>query len=179
MRVFKAVWTAPDGRKLAEWFVTSLTDAKRYKKRALAKLYHERWRIETSYLEFKQTLGAAVLRSKTVGNVIKELTAHVLAYQLVHRVMLAAAEKHGRKPNEISFLNAARWVEHFSHRMAAAPAWKLPILFDRLLDCIATTPIDIRPGRLEPRAISRRTTRYPWRAVSRHLWRQQQLQEAG
>jgi hypothetical protein len=179
VRVFKATWKAPDGRKFTEWFVTNLLDPRRFKKRAMAKLYHQRWYIETSYLEFKQTLGAAVLRSKTIGNVIKELTAHVLAFQLVHRLMIAAAEKHHKKPNEISFLNAARWVEQFSHQMAAAPAWKLPILFHRLLDCIATTPLDVRPGRLEPRAISRETHRYPWRTLPRHKWRQQQLREVG
>lgn len=179
VRIFKATWQAPDGRRFTEWFVTSLLDPKRFKKRAMAKLYHQRWRLETSYLEFKQTLGAAVMRSKTVANVIKELTAHVLGYQLIRRLMCAAAEKHGLKPTQISFLNAARWVEHFSHRMAAAPAWKLPILFERLLDCLATTPVDVRPGRLEPRALSRETHRYPWRTLPRHKWRQQQLRQAG
>jgi hypothetical protein len=179
VRLFKVTWQAPDGRQFTEWFVTSLLDPKRYKKRAMAKLYHQRWWVETTYLEFKQTLGAAVLRSKTIGNAIKELTAHVLAYQLVHRLMLAAAEKHDRKPHQISFVNAARWVEQFSRQMATAPAWKLPVLFGRLLDCIATTVVDVRPGRLEPRAISRETHRYPRRTIPRHKWRQQQLRKVG
>ena len=179
LRIFRGSWRSPDGRKLAEWFVTSLTDARKFTKTALAQLYHQRWRIETSYLEFKDTLGSAVLRSKTVANITKELTAHVLAYQLIHRLMIAAADKHHRKPNHLSFLNAARWVEHFSQQMATAPAWKLPILFRRLLDCIATCPIDVRPGRLEPRALSRDPRRYSWRVLPRHIWRMQQLKETG
>ena len=120
-----------------------------------------------------------MLRSKTVDTVLKELTAHVLAYQLIRRLMVAAAEKHGIKPTQISFLNTVRWVEQFSQRMAAAPAWKLSILYDRLLDSIATTPVDVRPGRLEPRVLSRETHRYPWRTLPRHKWRQQQLRQAG
>jgi hypothetical protein len=62
-----------------------------------------------------------VLRSKTVDNIEKEFEAHVLAYQLVRRLMAAAAEKHDAKPTQISFLNAARAVVRFSHHMAAAP----------------------------------------------------------
>jgi hypothetical protein len=178
VRIFQAAWRSPDGRKLTEWFVTSLTDARKFKKATLAKLYHQRWRIETSYLEFKQTLGGVVLRSKTIGNVTKELTAHVLAYQLIHRLMLAAAAKHQKQPREISFLNAARWVETFSQQMAACPGWKLPLLYQRMLDCIATTSVDIRPGRLEPRAISRDTRRYPYRTLPRQQSRERQLREA-
>jgi hypothetical protein len=93
VRVFRATWTTPAGKVLSEWFVTSLLDAKRFKRRTLAKLYHERWRIETSYLEFKQTFHADVLRSKTVANVEKEFAAHVLAYQLVRGLIVAAAAR--------------------------------------------------------------------------------------
>ncbi len=80
VRLFKATWRSPTGERITEWFVTSLFDAKVYTRRRLAKLYYERWRIETSYLEFKQTFHADVLRSKTVDNVYKEMAAHVLAY---------------------------------------------------------------------------------------------------
>jgi hypothetical protein len=180
VRLFKATWTSPAGEKLTEWFVTSLTCPARFKKSALARLYHERWRIETSYLDFKQTLGALVLRSKTPGNVLKEVAAHVLAYQLVRVLMVAAADQDGaQRPTALSFLNAVRWVDHFSQRMAAAPAWKLPLLFERLLECIVTTAIDIRPGRLEPRLLSRDPRRYPMRRVSRTAWRQQRLRRTG
>jgi len=72
IRIFRATWTAPSGKVLTEWFVTSLLDPRRFKKRTLARLYHERWRAETSYMEFKQTFHADVLRSKTVENVEKE-----------------------------------------------------------------------------------------------------------
>ncbi|MFO7900971.1 MAG: IS4 family transposase [Planctomycetota bacterium] len=178
VRVFKARWTTPAGERLTEWFVTSLEDASRFKKRTLAKLYHERWRIETTYLEFKQMLHADVLRSKTVDNIYKELAAHILAYQLVRLVICDAARKHHQRPTQISFLNAARWILAFSRRMAAAATLRLPFLYDRLLDAVASTPVDVRPGRLEPRAIMREPKHYPRLRTSRTEWRQQRLGRA-
>ncbi len=179
VRIFKANWTSPAGEKVAEWFVTSLEDPTLYKKAALAKLYHERWRIETSYLEFKQLFHADVLRSKTVANIYKEFTAHVLAYQLVRLLIQSAAEKHKKNPTEISFLHAARWVMSFSHRMAALSVWSLPFVYERLLDAIASCEIDVRPGRLEPRAITRERKHYPRLRISRTEWRQQRLGRTG
>ena len=178
VRVFRATWTTPAGEILSEWFVTSLLDAKRFKRRTLAKLYHERWRIETSYLEFKQTFHADVLRSKTVANVEKEFAAHVLAYQLVRGLIVAAAAKHDRKPTEISLLGAARLVVRFSHHMAAAPAAALPIYYERLLDAIAASRVDVRPGRLEPRALTREWKHYPHLRKTRSAWRNQRLRRA-
>jgi len=176
-RIFRASWKAPFGKKVTDWFVTSLPDPRRFKKRTLAKLYHERWRIETSYEEFKVTFHADVLRSKTVPNVEKEMAAHVLAYQLVRRLVVAAAKKHRKKPAEISFLNAARWVLAFSSRMSVAAAWRLPAMYDRLLDAIASTEVDIRPGRIEPRALTREWKHYPHLRMTRAEWRERRLQE--
>lgn len=175
VRIFKAHWKTPAGEKVTEWFVTSLEDSARYKKAALAKLYHERWQIETSYLEFKQLFHADVLRSKTVANIYKEFAAHVLAYQTVRRLIQSAAEKHRKNPTEISFLHAARWVMSFSHRMAALSVRSLPLVYQRLLDAIASCDIDVRPGRLEPRAVIREWKHYPRLRTSRTEWRQQRL----
>ena len=179
VRLFKARWTTPAGERLTQWFVTSLHDAHRFKARTLAQLYHQRWRIEISYLEFKQVFHGDVLRSKTTDNVYKEFAAHVLAYQLVRRVICAAARKHRKRPAEISFLNAARWVMAFSHRMAVTATLRLPFLYDRLLDAVASTPVDVRPGRLEPRALTREWKHYPHLRTSRSEWRRQRLAETG
>lgn len=175
VRIFQAKWRSPAGEKISEWFVTSLEDCKKYKKRALAKLYHERWRIETSYLEFKKVFHGDVLRSKTVDNVYKELTAHVIAYQLVRLLICSAAEKHGKKPTEISFVNATRWVLCFSHRMSAAPVRMLFVLYERLLDAIASCDVDVRNGRLEPRALARERSKYPQLRKSRAEWRRKRV----
>jgi hypothetical protein len=175
VRVFRATWTTPAGERLSEWFVTSLLDAKRFRRRTLANLYHQRWRVETSYQEFKQTFHADVLRSKTVATVEKEFAAHVLAYQLVRQLIVAAAAKHRQKPTEVSLLGAARLVVRFSHHMAAAPAWALPVYYERLLDAIAAQKVDVRPGRLEPRALTREWKHYPHLRTTRSAWRNQRL----
>ncbi len=174
-RIFKARWKTPSGEKITEWFVTSLEDAQKYKKRTLAKLYHERWQIETSYLEFKQVFHADIMRSKTVDNIYKEFDAHILAYQLVRLLIHEAAEKHGKKATEISFLNATRWTLSFSRKMTYSPTWQLPIMYNRLLDAIAGNEIDIRPGRLEPHAISREQKHYSRLKTTRSRWRRKRL----
>jgi hypothetical protein len=179
VRLFKATWGVPTGERVTEWFVTSLMDSKRFTKRKLAMLYHERWRIETSYEEFKQTFHADVLRSKTVDNIYKEMHAHVLAYQLVRRLMAAAAARHGKKPTELSFLNAARWTLSFSKIMTTARTKDMPLLYERLLAAIAASEMDVRPGRTEPRAVTREWKHYPHLREPRSAWRSKRLGKAG
>lgn len=175
VRIFKAHWRAPSGEWLSGWFVTSLKNARKFRPAKLAKLYHRRWQIETSYLEFKVTFHGAILRSKTVDNIHKEFLAHLLAYQLLRRMMLDAARKHHLQPTQISFLNAARWVLCFAAIMRGAPATMLPALYQDLLDAIALTIIDVRPGRLEPRALARECKHYLYVRIPRSLWRKRRL----
>ena len=111
-----------------------------------------------------------MLRSKTVNNVEKEFLAHVLAYQLVRRLIVQAAKKHHLKPTQISFLNATRWVLVFSTIMNQAPTAQLPRLYENLLDAIAFTAIDVRPGRLEPRALARECKHYLYLRIPRSEW---------
>jgi hypothetical protein len=68
VRVFKAGWKSSADEESTECFATPLFDAERFRRHTLAVLYHERWRIETGYREFKQTFHADVLRSKPVEN---------------------------------------------------------------------------------------------------------------
>jgi hypothetical protein len=175
VRIFEAHWRAPSGERLSGWFVTSLENARKFPPAKLAKLYHRRWQIETSYLEFKVTFHGDILRSKTVDNIHKEFLAHLLAYQLLRRLMLEAARKHRVEPTQISFLNAARWVLCFAEIMREAPAAMLPALYQDLLDAIAHTLIVVRPGRLEPRALIREWKHYQYLRISRSHWRKRRL----
>jgi hypothetical protein len=178
VRVFKSRIKMPDGRKIQDWFVTSLLDGKRFKRNGLGRLYHRRWQIETAYLEFKQTFHADVLSSKTADNIYKEFSSHVLAYQLVRLIMCKAAEKQKRTPIYISFLNATRWIISFSARMSRRSAEMLPVLFEQMLQAIASNEIDVRPGRIDPRALTREWKHYPHLRISRMEWRKQCLKQA-
>jgi len=57
----------------------------------IIRLYHERWEIETSFLELKSTtLGGRVLRAKTPGGVDQEIYALLVTYQAL-RIAIADA----------------------------------------------------------------------------------------
>jgi len=134
----------PGGRVEQITLVTTLLDAKRYSKRALAKLYGRRWQVETDLKHLKQTLGLDVLRCETFTGVMKELLRFVIAYNLVRRVMVQASRRQGVAPDRISFVDALRWLRH------AHPGEELPRL--------SVNPE--RPGRAQPRVKKRRGKAY-------------------
>lgn len=134
----------PGRRTRRVTLVTTLLDPKRYPARALAKRYGLRWQAETALRHLKETLGLDVLRSQTVPGVVKELLAFVIIYNLVRRVMHAAAQQQGVEPARISFVDAWRWLTH------ARPGEALPVL--------RVNPE--RPGRAEPRVRKRRSKQY-------------------
>jgi hypothetical protein len=125
--------------------VTTLLDPEQYPAAALAKLYGLRWQVETNLKHLKQTLKMDILRCGTVEGVLKELTVFVLIYNLVRRVMWAAARRQGVQPERISFIDAWRWLRH------ARPGEVLPEL--------VVNPE--RPGRVEPRVRKRRPKQFP------------------
>jgi hypothetical protein len=120
--------------------VTTLLDAERYPAKELARLYGLRWLAETHLRHLKQTLGLDVLHCTTVAGVLKELTMFVIVYNLVRRVMAAAAARQKVGPERISFIDAWRWLQQ------AQPTSELP-------DLVVNPE---RPGRYEPRARKRR-----------------------
>jgi hypothetical protein len=90
VRVIDAAWTVTTstGRITSGCrLVTTLTDPARYPAADLAVLYHERWEVETAYLELKSTiLGGRVLRARTPDGIEQELYALLVTYQaLRHR----------------------------------------------------------------------------------------------
>lgn len=79
----------------------------------LIRLYHDRWEIETTYLELKQTiLGGRVLRAKTPAGLDQEIYALLAAYQALRTAIAdATIGQPGTDPDRASFtvaLNAAR-----------------------------------------------------------------------
>jgi hypothetical protein len=143
--------------------VTTLLDRRRYPARAVARVYEQRWRAETYLAHLKTTLGMDVLRSKTAEGVRKEVLVFALAYNLVRRVMRAAAERQGVAEARISFVDALRWLRQ------ARPGEELP-------DLVVHPD---RPGRFDPRVKKRRPKGYPRmtrpRAELKKKLRKQQL----
>jgi hypothetical protein len=135
---------APGQRVRVLTLVTTLTDRRRYAKRALARLYNRRWQIEVDLKHLKQTLKMDVLRSQSVAGVVKEVMTFAAAYNLVRRVMVEAGARHRVAPARVSFVDALRWLQ------GAKPGEAVPALI--------VNPE--RPNRYEPRAIKRRPKQY-------------------
>jgi hypothetical protein len=93
--------------------ITTLLDARRYPAGELARLYHQRWEIETAYLELKSSiLGGRVLRARTPEGIDQEIHALLITYQVLRTAMVDATDSRpGLDPDRASFttaLNAAR-----------------------------------------------------------------------
>jgi hypothetical protein len=141
--------------------VTTLVDRKRYSKRALARLYEQRWGVEVNLKHLKQTLGLDVLRCETRKGVLKELLMFVVVYNLVRRVMTEAARRQQVLPHRISFVDALRWLRE------AERGEELPRL--------RVNPE--RPGRVEPRVKKRRPKQFKLMTEPRAVLREALLHE--
>ena len=105
--------TTSTGRHTGDYrWITTLLDHQRFPAVELARLYHERWEIETCYLELKSTiLGGRVLRTRTPTRVEQEIYALLIVYQLLRTAIADAALAAGVDPDRASFtiaLNTAR-----------------------------------------------------------------------
>jgi hypothetical protein len=93
--------------------ITTLLDPDAYPGTAILRLYHERWEIETAYLEIKSSiLGGRVLRARTPAGVDQEIHALLVTYQILRTAMADATNSDtDTDPDRASFtiaLNAAR-----------------------------------------------------------------------
>lgn len=92
--------------------VTTLLVPCRYPALELIRLYHQRWEIETVYLELKSSiLDGRVLRARTPAGITQEVYALLVTYQTLRTAMTDATNTADIDPDRASFtvaLNAAR-----------------------------------------------------------------------
>ena len=105
--------TTPKGQVTGVYrLITTLLDPDRHPAFELINLYHERWEIETAYLELKSgILGGRVLRARTPTGVEQEIYALLVTYQILRTAMTDATNTVDVDPDRASFtvaLNAAR-----------------------------------------------------------------------
>jgi hypothetical protein len=123
---------------------TTLLEPVLYPKEKIAELYGVRWRVETHLAQLKTTLKMRKVKSKTSQGVLKELTVYALVYNLIHLVMLKAAQRQHVQPHRISFIDTVRWL------LCAEPGEPLPELLIN----------PHRPNRHEPRVVKDREDTY-------------------
>jgi hypothetical protein len=90
VREVRVVVSSPGCRTRSLVVATTLTNAAAYAKADVADLYHKRWHAELDIRAIKQTLKMDVLSCKSPEMVRKEVWAHLLAYNLVRKVMAQA-----------------------------------------------------------------------------------------
>ena len=135
--------------------VTTLLDAQAYRKEELAMAFRCRWHAELDLRSIKDVMQMDVLRCKSPAMVRKEIWMHLLAYNLIRKLMAQAAAEAGICPRDISFKGTLQTLVAF-----AAAGWSCPNrrneLYAAVLRAVATHRVNDRPDRVEPRAVKRR-----------------------
>ena len=142
--------------------VTTLLDPRTHPAAELVRLYHQRWEIETAYLELKSSiLGGRVLRARTPDGIQQEVYALLSVYQILRTAMVDATDSQpGLDPDRASFttaLNTAR--EQLVHAAG--------VIADTVIDLVGVIGTHVlahllpdRRIRLKSRMIKRSNSKY-------------------
>lgn len=151
--------------------ITTFLDAEDVSQAELAELYRRRWQAELKLRSLKVTLQMDHLRCKTPHRVRNELYMHLLAYNLIRRVMTMAASQARVPPWQISFKATLQTLNHFLPLLGSC----MPVDAGctALLDCIGTHRVGNRPDRHEPRRVKRRPKQYKLLQLPRAEYRRQ------
>jgi hypothetical protein len=152
--------------------VTTLLDPAAFPADTFADLYRRRWQAELFLRDIKTTMGMDLLRCKTPAMIHKELTMHLIAYNLVRLTMLAAADAHATPVERISFKGTLSTVRTWAPLFLGAPMPHRRALWTFLLRCLAADPVPLRPDRLEPRARKRRPKNFQLLNMPRRLFKE-------
>lgn len=141
---------------------TTLLDHHRYPADELIRLYHERWEIETAYLELKSSiLGGRVLRARTPTGVEQEVYALLVVYQLLRTAIAdATGTTTGTDPDRASFSIA--WQAARDQLIQAAN-----VIADTVIDLVGTIGRHVL-GNLMPARRLRVCPRIVKRAISKY-----------
>lgn len=164
MRVisYQVTVTAPDGtcRTSTVRLVTTLLDPDKHPACELARLYHQRWEIETAYYGLKVTLRGAdrVLRSHAVDGVTQELYAMLAVFQITRMAITHAATATGIDPDRLSFTIALRTARHTVINADAADWTRLTGILTHTRNLAAGQ----RRCRTSPRCVKRTLSPYAY-----------------
>jgi putative transposase len=136
--------------------VTTLTDAERYPREEIAKLFRLRWHVELDLRNIKTSLRLDDLRGKKPETIRREIWVHWLAYNLIRKVMAQAALSQERMPRELSFVSALDAVLGAWAHASVADRAMLPLHAQAQHRLIGSSRVGNRPDRVEPRAVKRR-----------------------
>jgi hypothetical protein len=148
--------------------VTTLIDPVAYPAEDIAELYGYRWNAELDIRQIKQTLNLDHVRCKSPEMVQREVWTTLLAYNLVRKVIAAAAAVHDKQPRQLSFTGGCDAIQSSWMLLATGSCRDPAELWRVTLEGIAANEVAKRPGRIEPRVLKRRRHRYPLMTRPRH-----------
>jgi hypothetical protein len=155
--------TGTDGSRCGDRYrlITTLLDHRRFPAGRLARLYHERWEIETAYYALRHTLlQGRVLRSGDRPGLEQETWALLTVYQLLRMAMTdATSTVPGTDPDRASFTTALQTAT--SQLTAATGITTGPGAITR---AILATLLPPRRPRYSTRTIKCARSRYAQRA---------------
>jgi hypothetical protein len=154
--------TAAGQRTGAYRLATTLCDPRHYPAGSLIRLYHQRWEIETAYLEIKSTiLGGKVLRARTPTGIDQEIYALLVTYQLL-RTAIADATRAGARtnPDRASFTIAWQAARDQLTCAAGVIAGTVTDLTGTIGRHVLASPLPPRRLRASPRVVKRAISKY-------------------
>ncbi|HTX82505.1 MAG TPA: transposase, partial [Streptosporangiaceae bacterium] len=134
----------------------------RYPAGDLAILYHERWEIETAYLELKSTIpGGRVLRARTPEGIEQEIYALLVTCQVLRTAIAdAAATVPGTDPDRASFAIALNTARDQVIQAAGVTAGASIDLAGKIGRRVLASLMPARGLRISPRVVKRAMSRY-------------------
>ena len=155
--------TTTAGRRTGAYrLITTLRDHHRYPASSLVCLYHQRWEIETAYLEMKSTiLGGRVLRARTPTGLTQEIYALLITYQLLRTAMAdATATVPGTDPDRASFTIAWQTARDQLTQAARVIAGTVIDLAGTIGRHVLAHLLPTRRLRASPRIVKRAISKY-------------------
>jgi hypothetical protein len=142
--------------------ITTLLDPATHPAGELITLYHQRWEIETAYLELKSSiLAGRVLRARTPDGIDQELHALLIVYQILRTAMVDATDSRpGLDPDRASFTTALNTARHQLINAAGVIADTVIDLVGVIGNAILKHLLPDRRIRIKARMIKRSNSKY-------------------
>jgi hypothetical protein len=145
---------------------TTLLDYQRFPALEVVKLYHERWEIESAYLEIKSTLlGRRVLRSQHPSAIAQEIYALLAVYQIVRIAIADATDTSHADPDRASFTIAVQAARDLIVQAANVIADTTIDLVGSIGRQVLDNLMPARRLRISPRAVKRPLSRYAYKSL--------------
>jgi Transposase DDE domain len=151
------------GRATASYrLATTLTDPHAWPAATLVALDHQRWEIETAYLELKSSiLGGRVLRARTPQGIDQEVHALLVCYQLLRLAMAdATSTQPGIDPDRASFTIALQAARDQLIQAAGVLATTTVDLAGTIGRAVLDNLLADRRLRVSPRIVKRAISKY-------------------